>query len=91
MRAIIDDHEKVVLFRCSFQPEVVRDVIFGVVVVATGVKVRVKFGDSRSNRSPNIRLPHFVRTTTTTHADGPLIIGQNAAFCLRTNIFFCSK
>ena len=42
------------------QPEVVSDVISGVVVDSTGVKVRVKFGDSRLNRSRDIRLPHFV-------------------------------
>ena len=39
------------------------------VVDPTGVKVRVKFGDSRSNHSRDIRLPHFVRTTATTEAD----------------------
>ena len=42
------------------QLEVVSDVISGVVIDPTGVKVRVKFGDSRSNRSRDIRLPHFV-------------------------------
>ena len=36
------------------------DVISGAVVDATGVKVRVKFGDSVSNRSRDIRLSHFV-------------------------------
>ena len=36
------------------------DVMSSVVVDPNGVKVRVKFGDSRSNRSRNIRLPHFV-------------------------------
>ena len=40
----------------SFRP----DVISAVVIDQTGMKVRVKFGDSRSNRSRNIRLPHFV-------------------------------
>ena len=30
------------------------------IVDRTGVKAPVKFGDSRSNRSPDIRLPHFV-------------------------------
>ena len=48
------------------QQEVVSDVIYGVVVEPAGVKVRVKFGDSRSNSSRDIRLPHFVRPTTTT-------------------------
>ena len=32
----------------------------GVVVDLTGLKVPIKFGDSRSNRSRDIRLPHFV-------------------------------
>ena len=41
------------------QPEVVSDVISGTVKDPTGVKV-VKFGDSRSNRSRDLRLPHFV-------------------------------
>ena len=44
----------------SYQPEVVSDVISGVVVDPRGVKVFVKFGDSRSNRSRYIRLPHVV-------------------------------
>ena len=42
------------------QPEVVSDVISGVVVEPTGAKVRVKVGDSRSNRSRDIPLPHLV-------------------------------
>ena len=54
----------------NFRPEVYSDVISGVVVDPTGVKkVGVKFGDSKSNRSRDIRLLHFVQTTTT--ADGP--------------------
>ena len=44
----------------------------------TGMKVDVKLGDSRSNRSRDIRLIHFVRTpttaTTTTPADGPGVL-----------------
>ena len=35
------------------------DVISGIVVDPTGVKVPLKFGDSKSNRSRDIRLPHF--------------------------------
>ena len=50
--------------------EVHSDVISRVVVGLTGVKVRVKFGYSRPNHSRDIRLPHFVRTTTA-QADGP--------------------
>ena len=53
----------------NFRPEVRIDVLSGVVVDPMGMKVSGKFGDSRSNRSRHIRLPHFVRTTTTT--DGP--------------------
>ena len=36
------------------------DVISGVAVDPTGVKVRVKCGDSTSNCSRDTRLPHFV-------------------------------
>ena len=36
------------------------DVISGVIADPTSVKVPVKFGDSKSNRSRDIRLPHFV-------------------------------
>ena len=46
------------------------DVISGVVIDLTGVEVRVKLGDSRSNSSRDMRLPHFVtddeRTTNDT-------------------------
>ena len=45
------------------------------VVDTTGTDVRVKFGDSRSNRSQDIRLPHFVtdveRTTPAYKAKKP--------------------
>ena len=46
--------------RGSFQPEVVNDVVSGVVVDPTGVKLHMESGDSRSNRFRDIRLPHFV-------------------------------
>ena len=36
------------------QPEVVSNVISSVVLEPTGIKVRVKFDDSRSNRSRDI-------------------------------------
>ena len=36
------------------------DVVSRVVVDPTGVMVLVKFGDSLSDRSRDIRLPHFV-------------------------------
>ena len=60
------------------------------VVDPTGVKVRVKFAEFRSNRSRDIRLGHFVRTTTTTAAtqvDGPYdnrAKRRQPAFCLKT-------
>ena len=44
----------------NFRPEIDSDIISIVVVDPTDVKAHVKFGDSRSNRSPGIRLPHFV-------------------------------
>ena len=48
------------VFRDSFRPEVVSDVIYGADVEQVNVNVRVKLGDSRSNRSREIRLPHFM-------------------------------
>ena len=50
------------------QLEVVSDVISGMVDQGVGLDVCVNFGDSRSNRSQDTRLPHFVRTMTTTLA-----------------------
>ena len=43
----------------NFRPEVDTDVISGVVVDAIRMKVCVKFGDSRSKLSRDIRLPHL--------------------------------
>ena len=63
------------------------DVISGVVAEPIGMKVRVKFGDTRSSRSRDIRMPHFVRTTTTTtQTDGPY---DNTA--KRRSASFCPK
>ena len=55
------------------RPDISSNFISGVVIGPTGVKVLWKFGDSRSNRSRCVRLPHFVKrtTTTTTPPDGP--------------------
>ena len=44
----------------NFQPEVRSNGISGAVVDPAGVKAHVKFGDSRSNRSRDIRLPYFI-------------------------------
>ena len=49
----------------------------------TGVNVLVKFGDSRSNGSRDIRLPHFVTNDNDHDNDdnddaGRRILGQNA-------------
>ena len=44
----------------SCRLEVDSDVISSMVVDPTGVTVRVKYGDTRPNRSPYIRLPHLV-------------------------------
>ena len=69
----------------SFRPEVRSDVMSMVVVGPTGVKVRVKFGDSRSNSSSrDIGLPHFV-----TNDDDDAGVCRSShkgktAFCLKT-------
>ena len=44
----------------NFRPKTRSDVMSGVLIDPTGLKVHVKFDDSRSNRSRNKRLPHFV-------------------------------
>ena len=44
----------------NFRAEGCSDVIPSVFVDPTGVKVPVKFGDSRTNHSRDIRLPRFV-------------------------------
>ena len=53
----------------NWQPTVANDIISGVVVQDVGLDVVTKLGDSRLNRSRDIRLPHFLtnerRTTTT--------------------------
>ena len=47
-------------FHDNFRPEVASDVMFGVVVERTRMDVTGKFGDSRSNRSRDIRAARFV-------------------------------
>ena len=64
----------------NFRPEVHSDVISGVLVDPTGMKVRVKFGDSRSNHSRDIDCLSLLLTTTTP-ADGPY---DNRACTLKT-------
>ena len=44
----------------NFRSEVCSDDISGVVLGPTGMKVHANGGDSRSNRSRDARLPHFV-------------------------------
>ena len=62
-------------FRSSFRMEATRYVISRANLGQVGWDVPVKYGDSSLDRSGDIRLPHFVRTTTTTtmttQADGP--------------------
>ena len=41
-------------------PEVASDVMSGMDVEQVGMNGHVKFGDFRSNRSRDTRLPHFV-------------------------------
>ena len=61
-------------FRCSFRPEVVSDVISGVVVDPTGMKVRGKkwviLGQTVLEIYECLTLLRTT-TTTTTPADGP--------------------
>ena len=47
-------------FHGNFRPEVDSDVISGDTVEQVCRDVRVTFADCRSNRSRDIRLPHFV-------------------------------
>ena len=47
-------------FLSGYLPEVVSAVISGIIIDPTCLKDPVKFGNSRSNRSRDIRLPHFV-------------------------------
>ena len=43
----------------NFRPEVANDVISGMIVDPTSLKVFERFGDSMSSRSRDIRLSHF--------------------------------
>ena len=54
------------LFCYNVRPEVANDVISGVDVELVGMNVPAKFDDSTPHHSRDIRLPNFVRTTTTT-------------------------
>ena len=47
-------------FRDNFRPEVDSDVISGVAIKQLGVNIRVEFGDSKPNRSRDIRVAGFV-------------------------------
>ena len=47
------------VFRGDFRLEVVKDVISGAYVRQVGTDALAKFGDSRSNCSRDIELPHF--------------------------------
>ena len=66
------------LFRTS-TTSVYSDVICGLFVDPTGVKARVKFGDSRTNRFLDIRLPHFVTNDNDNNDHA-----SRGAFCLKT-------
>ena len=54
--------------------EAVSDVISGVNVEQVSMDIHVKRGDSRSNRSRYIRLPHFV-TDERRRLTDPVVIG----------------
>ena len=68
MRPIVLD--KCLKFRdpclnCNSRPEVYNDVISGEALDYVGVDVHVKFGESRSSRSRDIRGPDFVSNELT--------------------------
>ena len=50
---------------CTNRPEVASDVISGIAVEEACLNVLEKFGDSRSNRSRDMQLPHDERKQTT--------------------------
>ena len=54
------------VFRDNFRPDIASDLLAGPDVEQVGLDVCIKFGDSRSNHSRDIRLSLYdVRTTTT--------------------------
>ena len=53
----------------------------GAAVELVGVAINVKFDDFRSNRSPDIWLPHFVMEDERRWLMNPVVIGQNALLC----------
>ena len=70
---------------CS-RPEVASDVMSCVLVDQVGRDVRTTFGDSKSNRSRDVGLPHFVpdeRRTTT-----PAYAGHHLSDVMPTNDYF---
>ena len=65
-----------------FRPEVAGNVISGVAVGGSvDVDVPVKFGDSISSRSRDIRLPYFVTDERRRRPTQVLTIGQNTLWC----------
>ena len=86
----VEDVGGVVIFRSfsnvdDFRPEVDSGVVSCVVVGQTGMKVLVKFGDSRSNRSRDIRLPHFVMNDAGVRRSsltGKLKNGKRSTICV---------
>ena len=60
-------------FSLYFRPEVDNDVISSVTVDYVGLDVRVKFGDSRSNGSRNIRGADFASSELTNMIEAYLI------------------
>ena len=71
---------------CS-PPEAASEVISGVVVDPIRIKFHVKLGDSRSNRSRDIRVPHFVTNDVDGDDDTNVRRSSNKgppmAFCLK--------
>ena len=54
----------------NFRPTIYFHIVTSYQVVdPTGIKVHVKFGDSKSHRSRDIRLPHFVTNNSDDNDD----------------------
>ena len=67
----------------NFRPEVGSDVTSGMDVAQGGMNVHLKFGDFRSIRSRDIRLPHFVTKTPADAGHHIRAKRRLTAFCLK--------
>ena len=69
--------------RYLYRPQVADDVMTGVAVEQVGMNVHGKFGDYRSNRSQDIRLPLCVTNSHDHDAGHHIRAKHRKAFCLK--------